>query len=323
MFTQRTASELAPFVRTTLIPHAVKDLCNLTQLRKQHPNVELSEATTLTGKLPVLNFKLPEGDDKSTFHIVVDIKNHSCAVVFGRVGCLSNHSKTKIRFGGDVLMASETAFVLARLSFTYRHTADPEDRAHICDIWQQILKADTPFGARVESLKLRKGIFDSDRWDSESMEHMFSVLLAKYSQDADAYAWFKALDDFMTNEHHISHFCFVETEHDIWGSGAAGPETVAALSSLDEITPASVAGALKGKNQLGEAYNLLYDAYMAAETRTFAGFKAFVADSLPPLFEAEAEASAEAEAGDEFDTEAIDDRPAKRACPLGRTLSGL
>jgi hypothetical protein len=62
---------------------------------------------------------------------------------------------------------------------------------------------------------------------------------------------------------------------------------VEALLALDEIMPAAVAdvmATLGGQIKLGQAYDLLYNAFIAEGICTFESFKTFVMTELPPLF---------------------------------------
>jgi hypothetical protein len=116
---------------------------------------------------------------------------------------------------------------------------------------------------------------------------MFSMLLSKYANDEAAYDHFKAISDILS-ANHVANVCFVEVGKDKnWASGVSGDKTLEALLALDEITPAAVAGVvsvLGVQNKLGQAYDLLYDAFMASEGQNFESFKQFVAAEMPPLF---------------------------------------
>ena len=285
-FPLRTASELRPFVRTMVIPHGIasRQPSNGTTLRKCHPYVNLDTMNASTARL--LKFDLPAGDDERFFQVIIDAEHSAGAVLFGRVG-LGNHGAAEIPIADNgKVFCGETAFVLRRLSFM-RALAPSDTDAHFCEVWDSILKADTPHGSQTASRGLRGALFKGSEWDKDSKDQMFSVLLSKYANDEAAYAHFKALDAILS-ANMIANVCFVEVgDNKIWASGVSGDKTAEALLKLDEITPAAVAGvvsALGGQNQLGQAYDLLYDAFMAAETRTFASFKQFVADEMPPLF---------------------------------------
>ena len=286
-FPLRTASELSPFVRTMLIPHGIasRQPSNSATLRvdKIHPYVDFATIHRETARL--LKFELPLGDDQRFFQVVMDGKNLSAAVVFGRVG-LGNHGYAEIQMGNTKVFCGETAFVLRRLCFMYEKAPKDTD-AHICDVWDSIVKADTPHGSQGASRGLRSDLFKGPEWDADSKDQMFSVLLSKYTNDEAAYNHLKALDDILI-EHRIADVCFVEVgDNKIWASGASGDKTVEAILALEHINPASVAGAvakLGGQNKLGQAYDLLHEAFVESEIHCFESFKTLVEDELPPLF---------------------------------------
>ena len=300
-----------------LIPHGIasRQPSNSATLRvdKIHPYVDFATIDRETARL--LKFKLPLGDDQRFFQVVMDIDHSAAAVVFGRVG-LGNHGYAEIQLGNTKVFCGETAFVLRRLCFMYEKAPKDTD-AHICDVWDSIVKADTPHGSQGASRGLRSDLFKGPEWDADSKDQMFSVLLSKYANDKVAYDDFKALDDILS-ANHIADVCFVEVgDNKIWASGVSGDKTVEALLGLDEITPASVAGVvakLGGQNKLGQAYDLLYDAFRAAEIRSFEAFKTLVNDELPPLFAfaaAEVVAAVEVVATVEVVAATIDDASAE------------
>ena len=285
-FPLRTASELSPFVRTMLIPHGIasRQPSNSATLRvdKIHPYVDFATIHRETARL--LKFELPLGDDQRFFQVVMDGKNLSAAVVFGRVG-LGNHGYAEIQMGNTKVFCGETAFVLRRLCFMYEKAPKDTD-AHICDVWDSIVKADTPHGSQGASRGLRSDLFKGPEWDADSKDQMFSVLLSKYTNDEAAYNHLKALDDILI-EHRIADVCFVEVgDNKIWASGASGDKTVEAILALEHINPASVAGAvakLGGQNKLGQAYDLLHEAFVDSEIHCFESFKTLVEVSIVNL----------------------------------------
>ena len=284
-FPLRTASELRPFVRTMLIPRGIasRQPSNGTILRKCHPYVNLATIDASTPR--VLKFELPAGDDERFFQVLIDAKHSAGAVLFGRVG-LGNHGPAEIQIGNTKVFCGETAFVLRRLSFMYAMAPSDTD-AHICEVWDSILQVDTPHGCQAASRGLRSHLFKGAEWDADSKDQMFSMLLSKYANDEAAYDHFKAISDILSSNH-VANVCFVEVGKDKnWASGVSGDKTLEALLALDEITPAAVAGVvsvLGGQNKLGQAYDLLYDAFMASEGQNFESFKQFVAEEMPPLF---------------------------------------
>ena len=82
-----------------------------------------------------------------------------------------------------------------------------------------------------------------------------------------------------------------------------------ALLKLKEINPATVAevvSKLGGQNKLGQAYDLLYDAFMAAKSRTFESFTTFVQTELPALY------TKQEEEGDKVEV-FVEEPPTKRS----------
>ena len=309
-FPLRTASELRPFVRTMLIPRGIASRQpshgSPLRIEKIHPTVDL---TTLNAETPrLLKFTLPAGDDQRFFQVVLDAEHSAAAVLFGRVG-LGNHGYAEIQLGNTKVFCGETAFVVRRLSFMYEKASDSSAvDGHICEVWDSILKADSPHGSQGASRGLRGDLFKGAEWDADSKDQMFSVLLSKYSDDANAYAHLKALDAILSS-HHVANVCFVEVgDNKIWASGVSGDKTAETLLALKEISPATVAAAvaeLGGKNQLGQAYDLLYDAYMAAKERTFESFKTFVSTELPSLYASAAITDAADEVTEATDVETV------------------
>ena len=284
MFPNKTASELSTSVRTMLIPRgiAAREAAIGATLKQEkiHPNVDLS--TVSNSSKGLLEFTLPAGDDERFFQIVMDEEHSAAAVVFGRVG-LGNHGAAEIHIGNTTVFCGETAFVLRRLSFMYEKARDD----HFCEVWDNILKANTPHGCQGASRALHADLFKGKEWDEDSKDQMFSTLLLKYTSDAKAYEYFKELDDLLSTKH-IGNVCFVEVgDNKIWASGVSGEKTVEALLKLKEINPGTVAevvSKLGGQNKLGQAYDLLYDAFMAAKSRTFESFTTFVQTELPALY---------------------------------------
>jgi hypothetical protein len=128
--------------------------------------VDFSTVDLLSTK-GLLKFKLPPGDDERFFQIVMDEEHSAAAVVLGRVG-LGNHCAAEIHIGNTTVFCRQTAFVLRRLSFMYEKTQQEQDDDHFCEVWDNILKANTPHGCQGASRTLCADLFKGKEWDADS-----------------------------------------------------------------------------------------------------------------------------------------------------------
>jgi predicted NAD-dependent protein-ADP-ribosyltransferase YbiA (DUF1768 family) len=289
-----------------------------------HPSADLAqkfENSYRTEKgFEVLEFAMPDNAKKNRCIVAIkDPKTKCCVVVFRKVGFLSNFSESKFVVGNSMVDCSEIAFLLFRLGFTMEHFL--EKAKHATDIpfdetkktfdgmintWNAILTAPTPAAAKSAAFKtLPTGVFTKqlgESWDAVSWEYMLTVLLMKFSQNDQAFNFLFTLRKYLTRnyeflfekwspsideDYKMEHICFVETEDTIWGSGRSNEATIELLVDLPEISPTSVADALKeigAGNKLGLVFNKLVDVLELSGAKTADEFAAYIHTHFEPIY---------------------------------------
>jgi predicted NAD-dependent protein-ADP-ribosyltransferase YbiA (DUF1768 family) len=291
-YVNRVNYELRPYVPTILVPRAVAYTTRTPVTTGElHPTIDLSTARIKKGGgFTIINFDTT--GKKGYFAIAIDPKTSVAAIVFRKLH-ISNFCKNTIKIGSDVVDCREKLFVLIRLAFMNK-LDNHQNEAHFADVWTKILQGQTPRDANDISRKnLRPELFNAEKWDADSMEHMFTTLLIGHTQDEHVFKIFNDLTTLVCT-HGGTKMCFIEGDDKVWGSGASGEQTMEGILKLDTINPATITSVVKqlgGKNKLGQAMELLADAVIDSEATTRAEFERYVTENLPPLIELEPEAT--------------------------------
>ncbi len=259
---------------------------------KLHPSIDISTFKEIqkTKTHVVLQPEMPLDNNPARYcKILVDLKAKTAAVLV-KQSLFSNHNESRYKVGPVEVQCTETAFVLARQGVVYEEATNDEDRAHVCEITELSLVAESPFKSNSVTRGLRAGLFNKDIWDPVAEHHMTAALLLQYSQDPEAFNRARDLKKMLVERYEVEHVAIAEvgTDNLTWQTGAGGDDTLAALMELEELTNESAETVFKrlgGQNKFGRAYSVLWEA--VEDYDTIEAFRAVVNYEIGPIVEIE------------------------------------
>lgn len=181
-----------------------------------------------------------------------------------QAGPLSNHGDSSFHVADTCVQCAEQAFKAGTLSEAAKMLVEQEvatgdvkaeDWDHVCERWEALLEAPTPWAANVATRGLKSELFDKERWDAVAPQYMFTALLLKFASCEEQFAALLGLLEVGGARARTE--VFVEAEDPVWGCNAPGAVMRDRLLALEGgLTAARVAEevrALGGQNKLGVA----------------------------------------------------------------------